>query len=290
MKHSCFGIWSPTSASAQEDIWAWRPYELGRFGWQTATVTRTRWFWTAQSPECGTSTYSICSAVHQCPVVLSLWMGGYYSCTAKGSSLARNIITAFPFAPNCCNSAFPEGLVDLKVYSWSLQQICLCYFHRRDLRCPSNGHQSFVLQSLETSPPTLGHNIACTHTGNDPTELHQAAGGGGKPCVLCHLSPPRLLKTLGEIQHICVSESRTLLSYFKRLLEFLGSSTVKLRFKLIQYPPGSPKTQPLAFESFVTLVNKRQNSRHRRNKAIFAAKGLTVEAVAVSQVLWKPHI
>ena len=115
MNHGCSGIWSPASASAQEDVFARQPYELGRFGWQMATATRTCWFWTAHSPQCGTTTYSFYNVVRQCLVALSLWTWGYFSYTAKGSSLAREIITAFPFAPNCYNSAFPEGLVDLKL-------------------------------------------------------------------------------------------------------------------------------------------------------------------------------
>jgi len=56
---------------------------------------------------------------------------------------------------------------------------------------------------------------------------------------------------------------------------------------LTHYPLGSPKTQALALEYFVPSVNKRQNSRHQRNKATFGAKHLTIEAAAVSQAIGK---
>lgn len=174
MSHSCSGIWSPATASAQEDIWAQQLHGLGRLGWQTGTVPWTCWFGTAQLPAWGTSTQSISTVLHQCLTGLSLWKSGCFSCTPKSSSLARETMAAFPFAPHCCNSAFPEGLVDFKFLHEAFNRFFGDTSTQEDWDAGQNDISPCIVESG-------------THAGNDPTELHWASVGEKLVCcVTCH--------------------------------------------------------------------------------------------------------
>lgn len=181
MNHICSGIWSPTSASAQEDIWAWQILlALGHSDMEPR-------FWTAQSPEWGSSTHSIYSVVHQCPIVLPLSKWGYCSCTANGSSLAREIITAFPFAPKCYNSASHKRLVDLKVSSWNLQKIYGVLFPQKRIKMQvkwtTNGLYWREYKHSHQCCVPMRH----IHTGQMMSLNYTGLVEGEN--LLCHLSP-----------------------------------------------------------------------------------------------------
>lgn len=241
MSHSCSGIWSPAPASAQEAIWAQQLHGLGRLGWQTGTVTWTCWFGTAQSPAWGTSTQSISTVLHQCLAGLSLWKPGCFSCTPKSSSLARETMAAFPFAPNCRNSAFPEGLVDFKLLHEAFSRFVCAISTQEDWDAGQN----------DISPLYYWVWDPCGKRSHWTT----LGFSRGKACVLCHLSHPCLTEILGEIKHVFNSPGPfcpILNGYWSFWEEALWKFCLNL---LIRYPAGLLRTQPLALESFVTSVN-----------------------------------